>query len=284
MTTALRTKPQKGARHQAHVHQPTLTETLEAVQRGAWRGLRTLDRSVSQARMSIKLLAMLQVHSAPEVTPAILGRFIDASLCNCSPATLNVRLSALRALGVNVPGSHRAAPPRKWYLRPEDEDRLADCPGLLPVTRAFIAWTCATGLRVEESLRLRWRDMDRELSVVEVPGTKTLGSAAPLPLSEEARGVLMARAYGAIPSDIVFPIEYRALRAQWQIARTYLGYGDVPTATLKALRRSFARRAHLKGMPADVLRQYLRHGSLRTTMGYLHLVGGYSHEEMRRWL
>ncbi len=287
MTAVLRAKPQKGSRVTAPVATPTLSDLLEVARLGPWRALRTLDRSVSQARMSIKLLETLGVKYPHEVTPSILSQFTQRSLGCCSPATLAIRLSVLKALGVHIPegAGGRHPPPRKWFLREEDEEKLVACTGLSPVSRCFIAWTCATGLRIEESLRLKWRDVRFPDCVVDVPGTKTLGSAAPLPLSNEARAVLgIVWTHHANPTDPVFPIDYRALRREWQIAREYLGYADVPTATLKALRRSFARRAHLKGMPADVLRQYLRHGSLKTTMGYLHLVGGYSHEEMRRWL
>jgi hypothetical protein len=37
-------------------------------------------------------------------------------------------------------------------------------------------------------------------------------------------------------------------------------------------------------MPLDMLRQYLRHESIWTTMGYLRLVGGYDKDEMRKFL
>lgn len=279
MTAKARTTPTNSRAAQC----PTLTEALQVVERGLWRGLRTLSRNISQAHTSICILNGLGVQRADQVTPEILTKFQEISLRRCSPATLRVRLSALRALGVNIPKDagpkHRA--PRKWFLKPEDEARLAECPGLLPITRHFILWTVATGLRVEESLRLRWSDISLAEGLMAVPGTKTDGSAATLPLSEEARGVLARHVSW---DALVFPIPYKLLRAQWEVAREFLGYRDVPTATLKALRRSFARRAHLKGMPADVLRQYLRHGSIKTTLGYLHLVGGYSQDEMRRWL
>lgn len=283
MTARPRVKPTKLTAS----YSATLDDNLREVTRGRWRSMRTLRRNIYQANASIQILSSLGARYPEEVTPAILAKFREKSLGCCSPATLNVRLSVMSALGVNVSSARQGyTPPRKWYLRPEDEERLGSCPGLLSVTRAFIAWTCATGLRVEESLRLTWRDVALGEGVVDVPGTKTLGSAARLPLSEEARAVLGAcmRQPDVDPSAAVFPISYRALRQQWETARAFLGYSGVPTATLKSLRRSFARRAHLKGMPADVLRQYLRHSSLRTTMGYLHLVGGYSHDEMRRWL
>lgn len=121
--------------------------------------------------------------------------------------------------------------------------------------------------------------------MVNVPGTKTEYAEATLPLSEEATGVLQKLEPSKhAPSEFIFPMAYLELRAEWQKCRRYLELEGVPTATLKALRRSFARRAHLKGMPIDVLRQYLRHNLLTTTQGYLHLVGGYNQDEMARYL
>lgn len=57
----------------------------------------------------------------------------------------------------------------------------------------------------------------------------------------------------------------------------------MPRATLKAFRRSFARHATERGLPPDMLRQYLRHEHLATTAGYLKLVGGYTTEHLRPW-
>jgi len=55
-------------------------------------------------------------------------------------------------------------------------------------------------------------------------------------------------------------------------------------ATLKAMRRTAVRHLTVNGMPTEMVRDYLRHSDIKTTMGYLHLVGGYSTEEQRRYL
>lgn len=45
-----------------------------------------------------------------------------------------------------------------------------------------------------------------------------------------------------------------------------------------------ARQLTTSGMPTEMVRDYLRHSDITTTMGYLHLVGGHSVTEQRRWL
>jgi integrase len=83
----------------------------------------------------------------------------------------------------------------------------------------------------------------------------------------------------------VFPITYTELNGVWQICRTHLAEQDNPLATLKALRRSAARYLHVtKGMPILLVRDYLRHSDVETTMEYLRLTGGINDAEYRRYL
>ncbi len=222
-----------------------------------------------------------------------------------SPATINKRLNCLSAMGVKVDGCRVKKPVQlKWWLNPEDQRRLTGwLRGRDPEQSAsavwflmadFIDWTCATGLRVEESLALTFRSVLKTASrtySLTVPGTKTAAAQATLPLSSDAVRVLEGRIkaqWGEHMNNMsaapLFPITYDQLHECWQQCRAFLGVEDVPTATLKALRRSFARTATLNGMPLVVLQQYLRHQSMKTTAGYLQLVGGFNEDEMRRYL
>ena len=82
----------------------------------------------------------------------------------------------------------------------------------------------------------------------------------------------------------VFPIKYDHLHEAWDKARGLLGELDNRMATLKALRRGAARHLTASGMPTEMVRAFLRHSNIKTTMGYLDLVGGYNVNEMRRFL
>jgi integrase len=249
--------------------------------------MRSLATNIAQAEASIALLRAMGRVYVDEVTPADLDQFRDICIdAGYTPATIKRRLACLSVLGVDVARvSVPASPSHKWYLKAEEEIRLPQCPDLAPLALSFIQWTCATGLRVEESLRLRWSDISLGSgAMLRVPGTKTAGAERTIALSDEAVAILQDIAPAADGTPQVFRFDYSWLRGEWQKARTFLGLTNVPMATLKALRRSFARRAHLKGMPSDVLRQYLGHERLSTTEGYLRLVGGYAVEEQRRWL
>lgn len=208
-----------------------------------------------------------------------------------APATINKRLNCLSVLGVNVEGCRQKVKPAlKWWLTPEEEARAVAYLTVYgsddeKVLADLIQWTTKTGLRIEESLRLTWTDLTMgsvEVSM-SVPGLKTATSQATLPVSLAAVRVLERREKAGSSIE-VFPISYETLRKRWDLLRDamqWMGNG----VTLKALRRSAARYLHVDcSMPLDLVRCYLRHNDVETTLGYLRLVGGYSAEEMRRWL
>jgi integrase len=305
----------------------TLKQALERVYRDEWSKMRDGGSCLySQATLAIMDIdygcarphTVLNVHQdrIKECTAAWYARGL-------APATITKRLNCLGKLGVNVEGL-RPKKDRKlqWWLRPADRDRLcAYLRGKVVRTAAsaddpwavheefrsedpryddladLIEWTTYTGLRIEESLRLRWSDIgccpERGTfkgGSVTVPGLKTAAAQATIPLAEPASLVLANRWNGPPSSpkegDRVFdPLDYNWIAEKWAtVCRPFLGVTD-PTCTLKALRRSAARYLHVeRGMPLDVVRQYLRHEDVETTMGYLRLTGGYEAEEMRRWL
>lgn len=213
--------------------------------------------------------------------------------------TINKRLSCLPALGVSLRGwsAYRSHPRRlKWWLKPQVLDELGAllrddlrCGDISPLHRAelwkYVQWATRTGLRVEESLRLRRGDFSANFDAVTVPGTKTLMAQMTLPLSRDAREMAEASfaGRGGLETPMFF-VGYHPLSRAWLKARRHLGITD-KLATLKAFRRTAARFLTAeRGMPLDVLRQYLRHENVKTTEDYLRLTGGYSEKEMRRWL
>lgn len=222
-----------------------------------------------------------------------------------APATINNRLRDLSIIGVNTSGCwQRVKLPLKWWLRPEECNRLLVWLREPPRERFahahlladYIEFVSHTGLRVEENLRLRWLDVHLSIftdekgalvsrSEITVPGTKTSSAQATLPMAIAPAIILRKRKELAEPlATHVFPINYYSLQRAWIRARNFIGAGTNPLATLKALRRTAARHLTVNGMPTEMVRHYLRHEDIETTLGYLRLTGGYSTAEMRRWL
>jgi integrase len=216
-----------------------------------------------------------------------------------SEATLYARMSAVRVVYTvaaengytgpwpSIPNPH-VPKPLKWWLTPDMEEdlmeRLVEWDML--DLRDFVLWTIETGLRIEESLRVHrgsFYGLDGAEPVLIVPGTKNALAQSAMPITEAAARIAKRRL--ASGSGMLFTISYDMLHDQWTTVRKRMGWWVQTTSTLKALRRSFARRMSAKGMPTHILQQAMRHGSMDTTEDYLRLVGGgYTLEEMRKWM
>lgn len=215
-----------------------------------------------------------------------------------SPATIKAKMSMVSGLfdaarlhcGYSLPKPRIPYPkvPRqlKWWLTPDYERKAIEWCEAHGETDLldYLRWTIETGLRVEETLaceREHFINLTTERPELSVPGTKTADSQATIPLSTMAARIAGDRL--ASSPRLFGKTSYKRLAMAWRACRKSLGISN-PTATLKSLRRRFARDRSVKGCPMPVLQQMLRHRDQRTTMEYLRLTGGYSSEEMRRWL
>jgi integrase len=290
---------------------PSLAEAYVAIGR-KWKGMAGERTRTSNLRWALDTLAWDVLDCAPSTVTASQVPVEAVEQCvqlwetrdKLSPATINNRLRDLGVIGVNTDGCwKRVKLPLKWWLRPSDCDKLLA--HLLqepePFANAYIladyvGFVSHTGLRVEENLRLQWSEVHLHIftnekgvltsnSELTVPGTKTSSAQATLPLAIAPAIILRKRKELAAPlATHVFPIGYYSLHRAWIQARNFIGAGTNPLATLKSLRRTAARHLTVNGMPTEMVRYYLRHEDINTTLGYLRLTGGYSTEEMRRWL
>lgn len=283
-----------------------------------WYGTRTAASNAGQLRYAVDTLLEVigpsRTHTVEDITTEALKACVHLwrTRDGLSASTINTRINIFSALGINVKGARVARPkPLKWFLAPDKLEPLlaylrAEEP---PFPRArlmadYVEWVCFTGMRVEEVLRMTWDDVRLKFkqepdpktgkvtlvsySEITVPGTKTQGAQATLAISlrpaillQKRRMMMVAKGAGAAR---VFPINYDRLSVDWAHPRAFLGATDNKLATLKALRRSAARHLTVNGMPTALLKDYLRHSNIATTMGYLRLTGGYSTNEQRRWL
>jgi len=293
------------------VTQRTLTEELRHVWDTDWSKRASGKCLLSQAEQAISYLHITRGWTlgaelrADQVTPDRIREVTTLWYAEgLSPATITKRLNCLSRLGVNVTGCRPKKSKLgglKWWLNPTSQSTLTlglsggkvlPTQGENRMMLGYVLWAVHTGLRVEESLRLTWGHIIAPVGgswSLTVPGTKTDAAQATLPLSSEACAALRVIPRG--PGSVFYdprtckPLAYDQLEAWWSHCRAYIGATDIPTATLKALRRNAARHLHIDlGMPIDMVRDYLRHENVETTMGYLKLVGGYQAEEMRRWV
>lgn len=297
------------AMRKPHLRSNDKSESLDAALRRIWndnwKHLRSADSILSQAELALLGLYDTDPSLHPE-TPAseVTQDAVRAARSlwqaqKLSSSTITKRLGCLSMLGVDVTGLKL---PRtrilKWWLRPAQKTTLvnhltATSTAEAHAFRDYIEFVTMVGLRVEEVLRLDTRDstVSGDLPGFTVPGLKTAASQATLPLPRAAAAILQRRAQalqeGIERGDFApdetryWPYDYNWTQRWWTACRLIIGANQA-TATLKSLRRNAARYLHVDlGMPLDMVRHYLRHENVQTTMEYLRLTGGYGTEEMR---
>lgn len=174
---------------------------------------------------------------------------------------------------------------RKWWLNPDLKPKVLDYFATAGEGECvdFVNWTTTTGLRIEETLRCE-RSMFHGIATDKVwllvPGTKTNDAQREVPLNAE--GCEIANRRLAL-NPRLFTMPYHELAGLWNDCRTALGI-DHPSATLKALRRSYARQQAGKGTPSYVLQKLMGHASFSTTLEYLRLTGGeFTRDELEKY-
>lgn len=275
-----------------------LSRAVELALAQHWRGRRKEAHEQGRCR---DLVAAFPTRTLDTLTTEDLQGYLDglaemglgdeaakARMCSVSVLYTVARRNGYRGPVPTVPRPY-VTRKLKWWLKPDLEPMVIAwlrSEGLAEVAD-FVEWTVSTGLRVEESLGVQAGDfigLDTDEPELVVPGTKTAGSHAAAPISQEAAEIAMRR-LGMSPDGRLFAASYMDLWAAWQKVRREFGLLGIKTATLKALRRSYTRRLSVKGAPLPVVQQLMRQASPTTTMEYLRLTGGgFTSKEMRRWL
>lgn len=280
-----------------------LNDAVKIVER-RWQGMRSEKTSI----VALRTVLAYMPPNVEEITQDHIDR--AAALCTergWKPSSIARAMSGLKlvlkaggnaeAFGFNTGRKTRMD---KWWLKPQDmEPLLAHLASRDHGNFAdFVEWQCLTGLRVEESLRVLHNDFfgaditekfdhetRRTVSIdLTVRGTKTAGSQRVIRLKPAAWAIAQRHGQYSRPDGFLWAVSYEQLKRLWALnARPFLKTDD-PTCTLKALRRTFARLAIEKGMPAPVLMKYMGHTKLATTELYLQLVGDYATEVQAQWL
>ena len=271
-----------------------LADTIERLNITTWRTLRSRPTMYSQGKLAARdMTAIAGTGNIEAMTKGHVLRAISQWQAHgLAPQTINRRLLALKATGLPVEtldGLTQAIPKAlKWWLSPEAQKTLQEHLPADHLMLDYIEFITEVGLRVEEALRIERKHFtgwDKDHLEITVQGLKTTNSMATLPLPLKASAVVRKRLASSPPDARLFPVTYTQLADLWDECRKHLGEEGNPTATLKALRRSAARNLHAtKGMPLDLVRHYLRHEDVKTTMSYLRLTGGYKTEELLQWL
>jgi len=239
--------------------------TVEAYLAGVVRFVRHSRRAPDQA--SPDDIRAFQLH--------LIGQRVSWSLFNQVSCAL--RFFYAHALGRPgfVPHVPFARKPRKLpvILSPDEVRRLlAAVPGARDRLMLRLAYGC--GLRLGEVLRLRVADLDGARQVLWVragKGAKDRGVPLPPQLLQELRAYWRQQR----PPDYLFANRQgRPLHAatlQRAFGRALVLSGLTKPATVHTLRHCYATHLLEAGTDLPTLQRLLGHGSVQTTMQYLHL-------------
>jgi integrase len=201
------------------------------------------------------------------------------------PATINRKLAAVSAMFTTAKqrGGVAAVPHiphqktykgRTRFLTQTEEVSLMSALStpIAAASRAFTSLLIDTGLRCGELFALTAENVDlqrRELTVWESKGNV----ARTIPLTKRAHGLLNALLSADLqPGRRVFHgFTKFTYRYHWQEARARLGKLDDVQWVPHMLRHTCASRLVQGGAPLVVVKEWMGHGNIATTMLYAHL-------------
>lgn len=175
-------------------------------------------------------------------------------------------------LPVKVPVVRKPRSPRIEALRPEEVERLLNA-ARDPLDLLIVALLFETGLRAQEAVGLRLRDIDTARREIRVRNAKYGEERVVLygPLTEQALALWLALNPGLGPDDPLLGISYSGLYKRLKSLARRAGL-DPRRVRPHVLRHTFATEALRRGVPLPVVQRLLGHHDIKVTQIYLHLL------------
>ncbi|ALL00414.1 Site-specific recombinase XerD [Pyrodictium delaneyi] len=175
-------------------------------------------------------------------------------------------------LNVKVPVVRKPRSPRVEALRPEEVERLVSA-ARDPLDLLIVALLFETGLRAQEAVGLRLRDIDTGRREIRVRNAKYGEERVVLygPLTEQALAIWLALNPKLGPDDPLLGISYSGLYKRLKTLARRAGL-DPRRVRPHVLRHTFATEALRRGVPLPVVQRLLGHHDIKVTQIYLHLL------------
>ena len=126
------------------------------------------------------------------------------------------------------------------------------------------------GCRVNELLNLEERFVDMPNNQINFNDRKN-DQAVAVPMTQRVILIMNTYCWGKKPTDKLFDVDYPWLNYIWQKAREDLGYADKKYYTLHLCRHTCGSRLAQRGVPLLLIKDWLGHKDIKTTMIYAHL-------------
>ena len=126
-----------------------------------------------------------------------------------------------------------------------------------------------TGLRIGEMLSLTEKDIDLDRRLIHAWQTKTKHPRT-VPMTARVRKIIRSRWTG-MPDKKLFPQQYHYFLVAWNRVRSVMGLENDQQFVIHTLRHTCASRLVQGGVSLAIIREWMGHKHIRSTMIYAHL-------------
>jgi len=261
---------------------PTLSEATRIVYKRQYNGTDSAKNFLTAMNHNIQAIGDIRVD---KITTPVVNKMMDYLLLKLknSKAVVNTKRGYLKTVldhmiddgyidKVRLPKRHRIKKQKVEYLTKDMEVELLDYLLVNEHREAKDIVECLIdlGCRVSELLGLEKRYVDFDNNQINFNERKN-DNAVAVPMTKRVRDILTYHCYSLKDFDRVFSLEYDQLNGIWQQARKSLGYADKKFYTLHLCRHTTASRLVQRGVPLLLVKDWLGHEDIKTTMIYAHL-------------
>ena len=261
---------------------PTLSEATNLVYKRRYNGEDSATNFLIAMKYNIKAIGNLQVN---KITKQHIKKLMDyhrftrknsKQVTNTKVGYLKTVLDEMVEDGfikdVSFPRRLKEKKQKVHYLTPDMEIELLNylTANEYREARDIIECLIDLGCRVNELLNLEKRFVDFDNNQINFNDRKN-DNAVAVPMTNRVKSILR-RYYREVKDfDKLFSLNYSELNAIWQKARTDLGYANKKFYTLHLCRHTCASRLVQRGCQLLLVKDWLGHEDIKTTMIYAHL-------------
>ena len=265
------------------IKMPTLSEATNLVYKRRYNGEDSATNFLIAMKYNIKAIGNLQVN---KITKQHIKKLMDYHRFTRknSKQVTNTKIGYLKTVldemvedgfikDVSFPRRLKEKKQKVHYLTQDMERELLswlNCMQRNREAKDIIECLIDLGCRVNELLNLEKRFVDFDNNQINFNDRKN-DNAVAVPMTYRVKDILTYHCYDLKDFDKVFSLNYSELNAIWQKARKDLGYADKKFYTLHLCRHTCASRLVQRGCQLLLVKDWLGHEDIKTTMIYAHL-------------
>lgn len=262
---------------------PTLSEATKIVYRTHYSGTDSAKNFLTAMNHNIQAIGDLPVN---KITTPIINKMMDYLLLKLknSRAVVNTKRGYLKIVlermiddgyvkEIKLPKRHRVKKQKVEYLTNDMEQELLSWLSMNrqhKEAKDIVECLIDLGCRVSELIGLEKRYVDFDNNQINFNERKN-DNAVAVPMTKRVQSIMKTYCRELKDFDNVFNLSYDKLNSIWQEARQDLGYKDKKFYTLHLCRHTCASRLVQRGCQLLLVKDWLGHDDIKTTMIYAHL-------------